>query len=275
MKEIMAVDTDLELLFCTKVLKLRSLHYGYWEGDEKLDFENLRTAQHRYTETLISLIPQNVGAVLDVGCGIGDIAFTLAERGYTVTAISPDKHHRNFFIGSNSKNVDFYNSRFEDFESNQRFDLILMSESQNYFDTDVGFAQCTKHLKQGGYLLVSGMFRTNDANAFEEIRTTEDEYIQRAKSFGFILTNSVNITDNVLPTVKVANNAYRQYVLPSLNVIDLFLENSTSVRIKLAKLFFLNELKRSSIDIHRYYKKRLNPYLFRKHVKYLRLLFHL
>lgn len=271
----MAADTNLELLFCINVLRLQSLHYGYWEGNETLDFKNLQNAQQRYTETLVTLIPRDVKIVLDVGCGIGDIAYILAEKGYTVTAISPDKHHSKFFVNSTNKNVYFLNSKFEDFNSNQKFDLILMSESQNYFETEIGFEKCTNLLRPGGYLFVSGMFRNNDTRRFEEIRNTEEQYIQKARSFGFMLTKHLNITQNVLPTIKLANNVYRQYLVAPLNLIDLYLTNSKSITTRLVKLFLLNNLKHSYLEAHRFYKKRLNPYLFRKHIKYSRLLFQL
>jgi len=83
-------ELNLELFFCTEVLKLKSLQYGYWEQEEKLDLESIRRAQQHYTETLLEMIPEDVHNILDIGCGIGDNARALAAKGYHVTAISPD-----------------------------------------------------------------------------------------------------------------------------------------------------------------------------------------
>ena len=49
------------------------------------------------------------------------------------------------------------------------------------FDADVGFQQCRGYLKRGGYLLVSGMFRKSNTEAFKETINIEKEYIQKAK----------------------------------------------------------------------------------------------
>src|SRR5258705_11932953 len=135
-------NLDLELFICSDILKLNSLHYGYWTNGEELTLENVRKAQARYTEKLISTIPPGVSTVLDVGCGIGDNARALAASGYRVTALSPDKNHQKYFENGNGHHIAFHNQRFEDFHANQSFDLILMSESQNYFQADMAFRQC-------------------------------------------------------------------------------------------------------------------------------------
>lgn len=266
-------NLDLELLFCTDVLKLNSLHYGYWNGGEKLNLENLRKGQVTYTKTLIDLIPKEVKTILDVGCGIGDIALALAKKGYIVTAISPDRNHKKFFDNPSDKKISFYNKKFEEFNSNQKFNLILMSECQNYFDADLGFIQCRRYLKNGSYLLVSDMFRKKNSKEFKEVMNIEKEYIEKAKNYNLTLVKSIDITKNVLPTLKLANKAYREYFISSLDILRYYFDTLTPVKLKLFKLFFLKEIKQL-IRIYKYYDECLDPYLFQKHVKYLRFLFY-
>lgn len=266
-------NLDLELLFCTDVLKLNSLHYGYWNGGEKLNLENLRKGQVTYTKILIDLIPKEVKTILDVGCGIGDIALALAKKGYIVTAISPDRNHKKFFDNPSDKKISFYNKKFEEFNSNQKFNLILMSECQNYFDADLGFRQCRRYLKNGSYLLVSDMFRKKNSKEFKEVMNIEKEYIEKAKNYNLTLVKSIDITKNVLPTLKLANKAYREYFISSLDILRYYFDTLTPVKLKLFKLFFLKEIKQLT-RIYKYYDECLDPYLFQKHVKYLRFLFY-
>ena len=57
--EITVQEFDLQLWVATDLLRLRSLHYGYWENSEpvKLDFRVIRQAQARYTKLLVNTVP--------------------------------------------------------------------------------------------------------------------------------------------------------------------------------------------------------------------------
>jgi MPBQ/MSBQ methyltransferase len=118
-------DLDLELQSCSDIVKLKSLHYGYWAPNDPLTVENFLSAQIRYTETLLTLIPDGVRAILDVGCGIGDVSLSLVKKGFIVTAISPDKNHKRYFDDYDHKDLKFIETKFESFRTDEKFDFIL------------------------------------------------------------------------------------------------------------------------------------------------------
>ena len=66
-------DIDLDLFLCTEILKLKSLHFGYWEHNEELSLANLRKAQNRFTSNLIKLIPKVIGK--DQGVAVGSCLY--------------------------------------------------------------------------------------------------------------------------------------------------------------------------------------------------------
>lgn len=265
-------NMDLELWVCTELLKLKSLHYGYWSNGESLNLDNLRIAQARYTEELIGHIPKGVKTVLDVGCGIGDNARAMADKGYQVTALSPDKNHKKYFEHANHSQIKFYNQKFEDLRVKEKFDLVLMSESQNYFDADAGFEQCRRFLNGGGHLLVCGMFRYDDSNVFKHVRNIESEYIEKAARHKFELARRVDITERVLPTLQLASEASREYLAPAYEVLNYYFEHSSPLKLRLFKIFCSKELKNLS-KIYHYYREFFDPALFQSRVKYLTLLF--
>ena len=263
-------DLNLELLFCTEVLKLGSLHYGLWEEHKDLTLNNLRQAQKRYTQTLLKMIPGQVNTVLDVGCGIGDVSRALAEKGYEVTSISPDQKHKKFF--NSEEKITFHTSSAEDFNVPKKFDLVLMCESQNYFHPDTGFKLCERQLNKGGHLLVSGMFTKGENASFLYFMTSEDRYTRMAEQFNLSLIDSKDITMQILPSLELANRAYTEYLIPSLGVLLHFFERSASFRLKVLRLLFSKEFKLLS-DAQKYAETRLNPTWFEKNIEYKRLLF--
>ena len=269
---------DLELFFCTEILKLNSLHYGYWEKNEKpeedgtkLTLDCLRDAQQKYTDILIDAIPENVKSILDVGCGIGDVSRALSKLEYNVTAISPDSNHAKYFENHLSK-LTFLQTKFEDLKVDGKFDLILMSESQNYFPTEIGFRQCTTLLLSKGYLLVSGMFRKNSGSEFTEVPNTIEDYAKIAEKHGLLLIENVDITQNILPTIDFIHESMERYVEPSVTMLNQFISSIAPLKSWLIKVFFQKQMKKT-LQLYNYYRKRTDPLFFEKNIVYARLLF--
>lgn len=262
---------NLELLIATEILKLNSLHYGFWNNGEELTISNLRKAQERYTLTLLELIPDGVKTILDVGCGIGDVALTLAEKGYIVTAISPDKNHKKYFDKYKNENISFYNTKFEDIRFDRKFDLILMSESQGNFSPVVTFEQCRRYLNQPGYLLVSNIFNRNNKPSLNGVNSTEQEYITQAEEYGLNVIKSIDITKEVLPTLQIASDAHQEYFLPALSVFHHCINKFAPLKYKLVKLFFYKQCKYLDI-LRNYYVERIDPSFFERELSYKRIL---
>ena len=265
-------DLDLELQSCSDIVKLKSLHYGYWAPNELLTIDNFLSAQIRYTETLLTLIPDGVRAILDVGCGIGDVSLSLVKKGFIVTAISPDKNHKRYFDDYDHKDLKFIETKFESFRTDERFDFILMSESQNYFDMDIAFEQCTKMLVKNGYLMVSGNFRKSNSKEFRRITHIENEYIERAKHYGFELLKSIDITDKVLPTAELGEIVLKRYITPTLGMLKYYTQNTSPLKFKLIQLVFRKQWKQLTLLLEDW-QERADPALYKNKVKYMRLLF--
>ena len=269
---------DLELFFCTEILKLTSLHYGYWEEREKLKEEGakltldcLRNAQQKYTDILIEAIPNNVKSILDVGCGIGDVSRVLSKLEYDVTAISPDSNHAKYFENHLSK-LTFLQTKFEDLKIDRKFGLILMSESQNYFPTEIGFRQCTTLLLPKGYLLVSGMFRKDSGSEFTELPNTIEDYAKTAEKHNLLLIENVDITQNILPTIDFIYESMERYVEPSVTMLNQFISSIAPVKSWFIKVFFRKQINKT-LQIYSYYRRRTDPLFFEKNIVYARLLF--
>ncbi|OIO14405.1 hypothetical protein COV53_06005 [Candidatus Gottesmanbacteria bacterium CG11_big_fil_rev_8_21_14_0_20_37_11] len=268
------IDVDIELYFATEILKLKSLHYGYWKKGEKLTIKNLQNAQKRYTDVLTKNIPKGVEAILDVGSGIGDNARALTKIGYAVTALSPDKEHEKYY--KKLKKVKFQNITFEDFNENRKYDLVLMSESQNYFDAETGLKQSARYLKNGGYLLISGKFRIKNTPEYENIINVEGDYIRKALKYSFMLEKQLDITDNILPTLKLARLIYRDYYVPTKHFLIYYLDSLIGIKYRIIKfissLILSDQIIRIS-NLEKYYLDYTDPEKFRKFAKYSVLLF--
>ena len=83
---------------------------------------NLRT--RLFLEVVCSHIPEPPARVLEVGCGRGDLARALAERGFEVTAIDPNA----------PDGAIFRQVRLEDFSDERGFDAVVASFSLHHID---------------------------------------------------------------------------------------------------------------------------------------------
>ncbi len=272
----LTTELNFELYFVTEVLKLRSLHYGYWDEERssgRIDLDEIRLAQSRFTERLLSFVPPETKTILDVGAGVGDNARALSHSGHRVTAISPDRNHERYFDDFDDPDIAFQRSTFETFESAEQFDLVLFSESHRYFDRRVGLQRAHRLIRPGGHLLVSGMFRHADKKPFPmDFELSDLPYVRMAVEYGFAPLQISDITPNVFPTIELVHRAVSDILEPTLRFAEAYVMARSPWKARLFRLLLSkedNELNRALKKLRR----KTNPDRFRERFRYATILF--
>lgn len=268
-----ASPLDWELLLCTHVLGLTSLHWGLWEPNSPISLDGLRSAQDRYSDLVLDTVPRSARSVLDVGCGTGDLARRLAARGCRVTAIAPIANYEHMLDHSGSPNVTWRRSRLQDLAGTGPFDAVLMIESAGYFPIWTGLSRAHDLLTPGGHLLVVNPFRKTPVD-IQVARHVQSDYLAAARSNGFHLVREQDITEAVLPTLELARQFRTQHVEPAMSLARYAAARSRPVRIGMGIGAFLlrkpiNAMRRKA----RTFREQMDPDLFREHARYLVLLF--
>lgn len=264
---------DWELLFCSHVLRLESLHWGFWSPDQEMSLEELRRAQEAYTNCVLDLVPSSVNTALDVGCGMGDVALKLANRGVRVTSISPIANYDDRLNSLRARGVEYRRTRFEDFESDHRFDLVMMVESCGYFEARSSIHRTMSLLRPGGFFLVANPFRVADV-PYLVGRHVFSDYREEARRAGLVVQEMHDITTGVLPTLELLSQFKKDYVLPTIQWVRAAADASRSVRLGLraSKVIFRKKWDKLTSRVARY-SQQLQPQLFERYARYLIVLF--
>lgn len=200
------------------------LHYGYWEqlpSIEDLTISQLRTAQEAYCKHLFSFIPAGTKTVLDVGCGIGGNAAYLLSQGFAVEGLAPDMLQQSRFLQQTNNQAPFHLTRFEDFQSPHRYDLILFSESSQYMAANDIAKGAASVLNSGGYLLLADMLRVDaeyQSGIFSNCHVAADLHSALVEA-GFNLVKSEDISKQTLPTIDLAVHLFRTFGLTTMKYI--------------------------------------------------------
>jgi len=226
------VDPMLQLYL--DLSKTNYLHFGFWNDGEDLTLENCQRAQERYIEYLIKFIPEGVKNILDVGCGAGGNALKLEAYNYNVTGICPDPYQGELFKKNTGGRIPFFLTTLENFETKQRFDLVLMSESVQYLPVEEGLRKTYQLLDKKGYLLASDYFRKDNAKDLPRLCAFPllSFYLASAQKLGFKIIKRVDITKNILPTLDYGNEIFYNYVKPILRCI------LTTLRVYIRPLYW-------------------------------------
>ena len=131
----MPIDHVLKLY--SETIRSDYLHYGFWVEPNSVEIESItlqeiKNAQDRYIEHLVSFIPNEVNSILDVGCGVGGNAEYLINQGYVVETLSPDDFQKSTIAEKFNNQITFHHCKFEKFQPEKQYDLILESESACY-----------------------------------------------------------------------------------------------------------------------------------------------
>jgi 2-polyprenyl-3-methyl-5-hydroxy-6-metoxy-1,4-benzoquinol methylase len=242
-----ALKNDRALRFYSDVLGLERLHYGLWQSDETLSFDNLRSAQLRYEQLLIDQIPENASTILDVGCGTGAMSRSLKQLGYEVEGLSPDinqKHSYEEKVGTR-----FHQARFEEFTPEHTYDVVMMSESCQYIPLDQVFNRVQAALKDEGYWIICDYFvHTGATGKLASSGHNLEAFLAAANTAGFERITQQDITTNVTPTLDLGKDFVERCLLAS----ELGLEKAHSkypLIMKLLTKLFSKKVSKAKRDL--------------------------
>lgn len=193
---------------------------GYRIGFEKL--EELASYRHRsecrHLFQVVHVNPNNT--VLDHGCGTGRWTFEFAKRCKRVVAADHSpmmiQCARDEATAQNIKNIDFHVASVQEFQSQERFDIIVISAVLQYLRDEelVNVLKNTRqHLKPGGIIIsrdtVAVKTRHELQNEFHEkiddtysvVYRQPEEYYQVYAQAGMKLHYSDDCTPTIFPMI--------------------------------------------------------------------------
>jgi len=264
----MSKKNDRTLRILHEVFELDRLHYGMWQKNDELTFDNLKLAQKRYESNIIEQIPKNVKTILDVGCGTGVMTKNLLKLGYDVHGLSPDINQKELF--TRELDTIFHHTSFENFDEKNKYDCLIMSESSQYIKLNKLFVVAKQALHKNGYLLVCDYFVRNDVKGFHSKSGHNfDSFMEQASLNGFKLISEQNITKDVLKTLDIGKELAEKAIL----TVNIGTEKTRIKHPYLSK--FVLWLFRNKIEYNKKQLELLDSEKFIKNKTYRFLLFQL
>lgn len=272
-KKIVSRQVGLEIGYiCGKYfLKLDHLHYGYWYNGLKLDISNLYLAQEAYTKFLLSNIPDTVKTILDVGCGTGQVAKSLIDKGYKVDCVSPDPYLTKCAKERLEGKITIFECPYEELQTQNRYDMTLFSESFQYINIERAIAKCTEVLNPGGHVLISDIFRneTKDKGGISGGHSLLKFYDFMGKSV-FSKIKDVDITAQTAPNMDLMYDVMQNVVKPCSEAAHRFLQSRNPLIVKIIMWWYKEKLKKVN---QKYFSDQRTAEKFKKYKSYRLMLY--
>lgn len=155
-----ALGLDVGLTAVKFLTGEENLHYGYWSGLDVIA-ANVGAAQNAYTQKLFEFLPDREKlSILDIGGGAGVTAQKLVSRGHSVEIVVPSAALAARCRANCDASVTINQCRFEEFETDKRYDICLFSESFQYIPMAYSLRRVQDLLKEGGAIVIGDCFRT-------------------------------------------------------------------------------------------------------------------
>ena len=228
-------------------LGTRDLHYGLWQDDLEVCIQNLPAAQQRYSDFLISHIPEDVKRILDVGCGAGGLASELLARGFEVEGVSPSPLLSEAAQQQAGEGFKIHQGRFEDvrFDQDQKFDMVMFSESFQYINLDSVFENAMRRLNPGGYILICDFFKTGAAgrsvigggHSLKKFRVA-------LENSGLEVLADEDITRETAPNLDIVDQMGRELLYPTFKLIGYAFDSNHPWLAKLFRWKYQKKIKK-------------------------------
>jgi len=265
------VGLEIGLIIFKYFFKKEHLHYGYWTEDLKRDLSHLPQAQEKYSNFLISHIPAGVKTILDVGSGVGRLADQLINLGYKVDCVLPSEvliRYARELLGNKSH---IFECKYEDLETDSRYDLIVFSESFQYLDIEKSLQNSCKFLNDGGHILISDFFKT-EATGESVLGGGHrlNKFYDSVAGFPLKTIKDLDITKETAPTMDLANDLLTKVGLPIWNLIIHYLNSNYQNLAKFLQWKYRNKIAKIN---RKYFSGGLNAENFAVFKSYRLLLY--
>ncbi|WMJ73466.1 class I SAM-dependent methyltransferase [Cytophagaceae bacterium ABcell3] len=261
------VGLEIGLLIFKFFLKTEYLHYGLFSNGLKGDVGNLAQAQKNYAEFLMDHIPEGVNKILDVGCGSGKMARTLVDRGYKVDAVSPGvilTEHARKLLGSESN---IFQMKFENMNSEIKYDLVIFSESFQYIPIDSAFQKALEHLNPEGHIMICDFFKTDpEKKSLLGGGHEFEEFTGKVKTHPVHLVKEQDITAETAPTIDIVNDLSKEVLHPAYNLIFMLAEDRFPWVAKFVKWKYKKKLGKMQ---NKHFTGQRSGENFKKYKKYM------
>mgnify|MGYP005632806843 CR=1 FL=1 len=250
---------------------IRDRHYGYWTDDMEVDVSNFVKAQEKYTEFLIENIPREVKRILDVGGGAGMTTGRLTDKGFKVDCLTPSPDLANEARAKLGSGVEVFECKFEELETEKRYDLVLFSESFQYIPVKFSIPKALKYLNPGGYILICDFFKT-DAPGKSALSGGHNlqKFYNTIAGFPVLKLKDIDITEKTAPNMKIVDSFINQVAKPLWEIAFKFFDMNYPFTFNLLKKFNKKKIKKTE---DKFFAGRLNPEEFKKYKSYRLMLF--
>ena len=250
---------ELGLVLAQQLGNVEDLHYGLWDPDLELSFSNLRVAQQRYSDMILSQLPSTTGEVrvLDVGCGTGHLISQMLDRGYLADGVIPAKDLgalvRRRIGERRGYQPRIFECKFEDFpvdEARARYDVVLFSESFQYIKPADSLPRVQQLLKPGGVLLICDFFKTaahGDGGPGDKSfggGHLHRDFLETMSRFPFRLMKDDDVTKRVSPNLQLLNDWLMNRAKPASQTIHTFLTSNYPISARMLLWFFRKRLRK-------------------------------
>jgi len=220
---------DAQLALLAEILPGGFLHYGYFDDPDRqpedISLNELLAAQRRYAELLIEHAQDTTAPVLDIGCGMGGLSAMLLDRGFSPTALTPDRLQARH-IQATWPAIPVIQSKFEDLTDPAshagRYGTVFTSESLQYLKLDRALPLLRDILAPGGRWIACDYFRISQAA--EKSGHQWEEFRARIQADGWTIAYERDITPHILPTLRYIHMWGLRFGVPLLKFVLLKLQ---------------------------------------------------
>ena len=204
-------------------------------------------AQDEYVKFIISHFPEGVKTILDVGCGTGELAETLLNKGYEVDCVSPSP----FLIKQVGQllgdRTHIFECFYEDMETTNRYDMVMFCESFQYIDVEKALSKTSEFLSSGGYLFICDVFSKDikGKGVMGGGHKLSRFYDQTAK-FPFRLVENIDITEETAPNMDLFGDVLEKVIRPVTDVGVRFVESRYPIATKFLKWKYRKKIEKTN-----------------------------